>query len=323
MSLIDSVGCGFDEKRRMMSMTSKRPIAVGIGELLWDVLPEGKQLGGAPFNFARHCAQLGLDAFPVSRVGIDELGNEALSLLESWGVETAYVSKDTISETGTVQVAFDVEGKPSYEIRDGAAWDSLTLSDELLELAPRVDVVCFGTLAQRNECSQRAIYGFLDRMRPDALKLFDVNLRQAFYSSTVLEESLQRATVLKLSDEELPILKKIFSLEGSVEDQLIGLKERFGLKLIAYTRGAGGSLLVNASSTDDHLGQTVEMEDTIGAGDSFAATLCVGLIAGWPLPKLNENANKVAAYVCSQRGATPDLPERLANSVSPQSLFSL
>ena len=297
-------------------MINHQPIAVGLGELLWDMLPKGKQIGGAPFNFARHCNQLGLEGFPVSQIGIDELGNETVSLLKDWGITPDFVSRDPQHETGTVNIRLDNQGKPNYEIRDDAAWDFIQHNLLLEQLAPKVDIVCFGTLAQRSDASRSTIYSFLDRMSSDAIKLFDVNLRQHFYSIGSIEASLERASILKLSDEELPVLKNAFSLSGSVEVQLSELKNRFELKLIAYTRGAEGSLLIDGSGTDDHPGTTITTIDTIGAGDSFSATLCAGLLQGLPLAQLNENANQVAAYVCSQRGATPALPESIVKNVS-------
>ena len=297
-------------------MINHQPIAVGLGELLWDMLPKGKQIGGAPFNFARHCNQLGLEGFPVSQIGIDELGNETVSLLKDWGITPDFVSRDPQHETGTVNIRLDNQGKPNYEIRDDAAWDFIQHNLLLEQLAPKVDIVCFGTLAQRSDASRFTIYSFLDRMSSDAIKLFDVNLRQHFYSIGSIEASLERASILKLSDEELPVLKNAFSLSGSVEVQLSELKNRFELKLIAYTRGAEGSFLINGSGTDDHPGNTITTIDTIGAGDSFSATLCAGLLQGLPLAQLNENANQVAAYVCSQRGATPALPESIVKNVS-------
>ena len=297
-------------------MINHQPIAVGLGELLWDMLPEGRQIGGAPFNFARHCNQLGLEGFPVSQIGIDELGNETVSLLKDWGITPDFVSRDPQHETGTVNIRLDNQGKPNYEIRDDAAWDFIQHNLLLEQLAPKVDIVCFGTLAQRSDASRFTIYSFLDRMSSDAIKLFDVNLRQHFYSIGSIEASLERASILKLSDEELPVLKNAFSLSGSVEVQLSELKNRFELKLIAYTRGAEGSLLIDGSGTDDHPGTTITTIDTIGAGDSFSATLCAGLLQGLPLAQLNENANQVAAYVCSQRGATPALPESIVKNVS-------
>lgn len=297
-------------------MINHQPIAVGLGELLWDMLPEGRQIGGAPFNFARHCNQLGLEGFPVSQIGIDELGNETVSLLKDWGITPDFVSRDPQHETGTVNIRLDNQGKPNYEIRDDAAWDFIQHNLLLEQLAPKVDIVCFGTLAQRSDASRSTIYSFLDRMSSDAIKLFDVNLRQHFYSIGSIEASLERASILKLSDEELPVLKNAFSLSGSVEVQLSELKNRFELKLIAYTRGAEGSLLIDGSGTDDHPGTTITTIDTIGAGDSFSATLCAGLLQGLTLAPLNENANQVAAYVCSQRGATPALPESIVKNVS-------
>ena len=297
-------------------MINHQPIAVGLGELLWDMLPKGKQIGGAPFNFARHCNQLGLEGFPVSQIGIDELGNETVSLLKDWGITPDFVSRDPQHETGTVNIRLDNQGKRNYEIRDDAAWDFIQHNLLLEQLAPKVDIVCFGTLAQRSDASRSTIYSFLDRMSSDAIKLFDVNLRQHFYSIGSIEASLERASILKLSDEELPVLKNAFSLSGSVEVQLSELKNRFELKLIAYTRGAEGSFLINGSGTDDHPGNTITTIDTIGAGDSFSATLCAGLLQGLTLAPLNENANQVAAYVCSQRGATPALPESIVKNVS-------
>jgi fructokinase len=297
-------------------MINHQPIAVGIGELLWDMLPKGKQIGGAPFNFARHCKQLGLEGFPVSQIGIDELGNETVSLLKDWGITPDFVSRDPQHETGTVNIRLDDKGKPNYVIRDVAAWDFIQHNLLLEQLAPKVDIVCFGTLAQRSDASRSTIYSFLDRMSSDAIKLFDINLRQHFYSIGSIEASLERASILKLSDEELPVLKNAFSLSGSVEVQLSELKNRFELKLIAYTRGAEGSLLIDGSGTDDHPGNTITTIDTIGAGDSFSATLCAGLLQGLTLATLNENANQVAAYVCSQRGATPALPESIVKNVS-------
>ncbi len=297
-------------------MINHQPVAVGLGELLWDMLPKGKQIGGAPFNFARHCNQLGLEGFPVSQIGIDELGNEIVSLLKDWGITPDFVSRDPHHKTGTVNIRLDDQGKPKYEIRDDAAWDYIQHNLLLEQLAPKVDIVCFGTLAQRSDASRSTIYSFLDRMSSNAIKLFDVNLRQHFYSIRSIEASLERASILKLSNEELPVLKTAFSLSGSVEVQLSELKNRFELKLIAYTRGAEGSLLIDDSGTDDHPGTTITTIDTIGAGDSFSATLCAGLLQELPLASLNENANQVAAYVCSQRGATPALPESIVKNVS-------
>ncbi len=299
-----------------MPRNKQRLIAVGLGEILWDMLPGGKQLGGAPFNFARHCDQLGLEGFPVSQIGTDELGDETLALLEAWGVTTGYVSRIPHYKTGVVRIRLDDQGKPTYDIRDNAAWDHMLFDTHLEELAPSVNLASFGTLAQRSESTRHAIYSFLDRMRSDSLRLFDINIRQQYYSTESIERSLLRANILKLSDEELPIMRDAFSLNGSVENQLSELKSRFNLKVVAFTRGAEGSLLIDNSGLDDHAGVPADKIDTIGAGDSFAATLCVGILSGMPLAQINENANKVASYVCSQPGATPELPCDLISDLS-------
>ena len=302
-----------------MSLTKVRPIVVGIGELLWDVFRGGKTLVGAPVNFARHCNQLGASGYPVSCVGADENGAELMEGLASLRMDSAYVSKDYHHDTGSVQVTLDENGTPSYDIREGVAWDVLGISEKLEAMAPIVDAVYFGSLAQRHSVSRATILAFLGKISPQALKLFDVNLRQDYFSQSILQESLEQVTVFKLSDEELPVLADLFALEGSVEAQLLVLEERFELDCIAYTRGANGSLLLSRAELSDHPGCPTEMVDSVGAGDAFAATLCLGLIAGWPLSKLNENANQVAAYFCSQRGATPDLPIYLVNRISSQS----
>jgi fructokinase len=290
----------------------ERPMRVaGIGELLWDVFPEGKRLGGAPVNFSYHCHQLGATAYPVSAVGADSLGVEIREVLISKSVPDGFVATDAIHPTGTVQVTLDSNGKPSYEICEGVAWDYIALSDALAALAGKMDAVCFGSLAQRNDASRATIDAFLDAMRPDALKLFDVNLRQAFFSREIIESSLQRCTILKLSDEELPVLAEMFGISGSVLEQVEGLRSKFELQLIAYTRGPNGSLLMTETETDDHPGCPGRAIDSVGAGDSFTAALCIGLLNAKPLAQINEHANRVGTFVCQQSGATPSLPADL------------
>jgi len=286
-------------------------VIAGIGELLWDLLPAGKQLGGAPVNFACHCGQLGGEAYPISCIGSDQLGNEIKAALGALGVDYSYVQENTSYPTGTVQVTLDHNGKPSYEICEGVAWDNIELSDALRELAQRTDAVCFGSLAQRNEASRTAICGFLKQMPADALKIFDVNLRQKFFSKEIIEESLQLANILKLSDEELPVLAEMYKLTGDTEEQLVELRQLFDLRLVAYTRGAQGSLLIEAATADDHPGCPGAATDSIGAGDSFTAVLCIGLLNNKPLSDINQHANRVGTFVCSQAGATPIFPAEL------------
>jgi len=312
-----------------------RFVVVGIGELLWDVFPDGKRLGGAPVNFAFYCGQLGAEAYPVSCIGAGPLGAEIRKVLAALNVDISYVAEDAEHPTGTVRVTLDADGRPSYEICEGAAWDVLAVSGpwkcdsalgapketnrrpdaKLDELAEKTAAVCFGSLAQRSVISRATIRRFLTKTPPAALRMFDVNLRQTFYSKEIIEKSIELSNVLKLSDEELPMLAAIFGLSGSVQDQLAALLDRFGLRLIAYTRGADGSLLVAPDETHEHPGCPVEVVDSVGAGDSFTATLCMGLLNGKSLSEINDRANRVAAFVCSQAGATPVLQQGILDEV--------
>jgi len=282
------------------------PLVVGIGEVLWDVFPDGKKLGGAPLNFSHHCGQLGARAFPVSAVGADAEGEEIRQIFASKNLVGDHVQTDPAHPTGRVNVTLK-DGKPSYEILREVAWDFIRFDSKLRDLASRADAVCFGSLAQRSPVSRASIHEFLDAMRPDALRIFDVNLRQDFYSKEIIKASLQRANILKLSDEELPVLAEMFGLAGEVHAQLQGLREMFGLRLVAYTRGGEGSLLIAADDISDHSGFPTTVVDTVGAGDSFTATLCMGFLQKLSLAEVNRRANQVAAFVCSQAGATPPL----------------
>jgi fructokinase len=281
-------------------------VVAGVGELLWDIFPEGKRLGGAPVNFSYHCRQLGATGYSVSAVGNDELGAEIRAVLVAKSLPDLFVAMDETHPTGTVQVTLE-NGKPSYEICEGVAWDHIPMSGKLETLAKKTDAVCFGSLAQRNDVSRATIHAFLDAMRPDALKIFDVNLRQTFFSKEIIEASLVHSNILKLSDEELPVLSDLFGIFGSVSEQLEALRAKFDLKLIAYTRGPDGSLLVAADEASDHPGCPGEAINSVGAGDSFTATLCMGLLNQKPLAEINHHANRMATFVCSQDGATPVL----------------
>ena len=285
-------------------------VAAGVGELLWDIFPEGKRLGGAPVNFSYHCHQLGATGYPVSAVGNDELGAEIRDVLVAKSLPDLFMATDETHPTGTVQVTLE-NGKPDYKICEGVAWDHIPMVGKLETLAQKTDAVCFGSLAQRNDVSRETIHAFLDAMRPDALKIFDVNLRQAFFSKEIVEASLEHSNILKLSDEELPVLAEMFGIAGTVSEQLAELRTKFDLQLIAYTRGPDGSLLVAADETSDHPGCPGDAINSVGAGDSFTATLCMGLLNGKPLSEINEHANRVATFVCSQDGATPVLPAAL------------
>jgi len=286
------------------------PVVVGIGEMLWDVFSEGKKLGGAPLNFNHHCGQLGAPAHPVSAVGADVEGAEIRQILVSKNLPDAHVQTDTAHPTGRVNVTLQ-DGKPTYEILAQVAWDYIRFDQNLRDLASCADAVCFGSLAQRSPVSRATIQAFLETMRPQTLRIFDVNLRQNFYSKEVLETSLRHANILKLSDEELPTLARFHDLSGQVLEQLQALRRMFDLRLVAYTRGSEGSLLVSANHTSDHPGFPTEVIDTVGAGDSFTATLCMGLLQNLPLAEINRRACQVASFVCSQSGATPQLPSKI------------
>ena len=284
---------------------------IGIGEVLWDLLPSGRQLGGAPANFAYHASALGAEARVVSRVGRDEAGRELIRRLEQLGVPTDCVEEDTAAPTGTVSVEIAADGQPQFTIHENVAWDRITGEDTGRRAVAGADAVCFGTLAQRSETSRRTIRALLKTMPAESLRILDVNLRQHFYSREVIEESLALANVLKVNETELPRLAGMFQLPGDERAQIAGLARRFNLRLVAYTRGGRGSLLHSEGRWSEHPGVPVKVVDTIGAGDSFTSALALGLLAGWPLDEVNQRASEVAAYVCSQPGATPELPEHL------------
>ncbi|VGO16885.1 Fructokinase [Pontiella desulfatans] len=292
-----------------MSKEIKR--VVGIGELLWDIFPSGLRLGGAPLNFCYHCRQLGAEAYPVSAVGGDEFGVEIREVIGSRQLTDRFVAEDATRPTGAVQVELDDCGKPKYKIKEQVAWDYIPMSGNLKTLAQTTDALCFGSLAQRNGVSRKTILTFVRATPTDALKIFDVNLRQTFFSKEIIEESLRLSNVLKLSDEELPLVAGMFGISGPVQAQLHGLLERFDLQLIAYTRGADGSLLVTPDESDDHPGCPGEAINSVGAGDAFTATLCMGLLSCRPLNEINEYANRVASFVCRQDSATPELTDNL------------
>jgi fructokinase len=296
----------------IMNMNANRKmIVVGLGEVLWDMLPGGKQLGGASANFAYHAQMLGAEAWLVSRVGQDPLGRELLERLRTLQMSADCVTIDSFAPTGTVAVELSPQGQPKFTIRENVAWDHLTACEFTRATVARADAVCFGSLAQRHETSRATIRSLLASMRFDALRIFDANLRQDFFSLEIIKTSLQLANVLKINDEELPVLAGLFDLRGRPEEQLAELARRFDLQMVALTCGAQGSLFYSRGCYSRAKGLPMSVVDTIGAGDSFTAMLVMGLLAGWNLGEINQRANEVAAYVVSQPGATPRLPEHL------------
>lgn len=291
-------------------MAVKRTV-VGLGEVLWDLLPGGRQLGGAPCNFAFHAHTLGADAKVITRVGSDPLGCEILGRFHELGLSGDLVSLDPEYPTGTVSVQVSADGQPHFTIHQNVAWDHLNATDDAKKVMTRCDAVCFGSLAQRKPNARAAIQSLVASASDQALRVFDINLRQQFFSREVIESSLELANVLKINDQELPVLAEMFQLTGDPGLQLARLAERFNLLMVALTRGAGGSVLFLKGVHSQSTGLPVRVVDCVGAGDAFTAALVMGMLTGCPLEEINQRANKLAGYVCSQPGATPRIPEEL------------
>ena len=290
-----------------------KPIVVGMGEALWDVLPDGKKIGGAPANFAFHAGQAGMDSRVVSAVGTDALGEEALATLEGKGLNIEAVARVDFP-TGVVNVSLGEQGIPQYDICEGVAWDNIPFTPALANLASQTQAVCWGSLAQRNEVSRKTIFSFLDAMPSDEdrLKVFDINLRQQFYTLEIIEASCRRANVLKINDEELVLVSEMLRLgAGSPEVLCRSLMERYGLRILVLTCGANGSYVFTPVETSYRVTPKVQVADTVGAGDSFTATLVGELLRNTPVGVAHEHAVEVAAYVCTQQGAMADWPDSL------------
>ena len=271
------------------------------------MLPEGRRLGGAPSNFAYVSRLLGEEAVVASRVGRDPLGAEALGRLARAGVSTRYVQLDDSHPTGTVGVRIGEGGEPNFKVNENSAWDYLEWTPAWAELAAHAGVVCFGTLGQRHAAARETVTRFLEATRPGALRLFDVNLRHSFFTPEMLARSLGLSDVVKLNEEELSAAARMLGLRtGGVRETAGTLLERFGLELVAVTRGARGSLLVTREGADEHPGLPARVVDTIGCGDAFAAALAHCLRLGAPLALSNEIANRVGAWLAEQPGATPE-----------------
>jgi fructokinase len=295
-------------------VNSKKQI-VGLGEVLWDLFSDGPRFGGAPANFACSAAGVGRDsvhACMISAVGHDELGRKALRELQQRHVDVNQVER-TNRPTGQVLVQLNSTGQASYEFAADSAWDNLTWSENLKQTATSCDAVCFGTLGQRSPKSQQTIQQFLAATPAGCLRILDINLRPPFWSEEIILSSLPLANVLKLNDEELPVVASILSLAGTEKELLQQLISRFPLRLLALTRGSRGSLLLSASGQLSELdGVPTQVTDTVGAGDAFTAALAVGLLAGLPLPQIHSAASELAAFVCTQPGGTPEIPPRFA-----------
>ena len=292
-------------------MNQKRYV-VGLGEVLWDVLPEGKKLGGAPANFAYHAGQfLGMDnTIAVSALGNDKLAEETIEALKEHGLN--YLLPRVDYPTGTVQVTLSGDGIPAYEIKENVAWDNIPYSSEIAEIAKNCRAVCFGSLAQRFVTSWATIRQFLDDTPADCLKIFDINLRQQFYTKDVIEESLKRCNILKINDEELVVIKRMYGYEdldmrGICEKMLV----EYDLKMLVLTCGTNGSYVFAPGLTSFQETPKVKVADTVGAGDSFTGSFCAAILNGKPMEEAHKKAVEVSAYVCTQNGAMPTLPKQL------------
>jgi fructokinase len=284
---------------------------VALGEVLWDLLPSGPQLGGAPANLACHVAGLGGQAKLISRVGNDALGRQAREQLAARGVDVGNVATDPTAPTGTVSVEIDSTGQPHFTIHEEVAWDRLAVDSGSLQAVAAADAVCFGTLAQRTPAARAAIQTLL-AAAPDRLILCDINLRAPFCDRVTIEGSLRAANALKLNETELPLLARMFGFVGDPSAQAEALANRFGLRVLILTLGAAGSRVWQAGEWTTVAGETVAVRDTVGAGDSFTAAFVLGYLLGWPMKETVRAATGIAAYVCSQSGATPVLPPELA-----------
>lgn len=283
---------------------------IGIGEALWDMLPEGKKLGGAPANFAYHASQFGLEGLAVSAIGQDKLGEEIVEALEEHHLP--YHLDRVEYPTGTVQVTLDSRGVPQYEIKTGVAWDNIPYTKELADLAKQCQAVCFGSLAQRSPVSRESIGLFLDAVPEDCLKVFDINLRQDFYSKEVLEASFRRCDILKINDEELVVMARLFNLPGlALEEKCRYLIKEYKLKMLILTCGVNGSYVFYEGGMSFLDTPKVQVADTVGAGDSFTGAFVGSLLTGKPVTEAHETAVKVSAFVCTQSGAMPIVPDNL------------
>ena len=284
---------------------------LAIGEVVWDVLPTGKKLGGAPVNFAYFAQALGAYSLPVTAIGTDALGDETLEALKLTGLDLSLLQRNDLP-TSRVLVTTDAAGVPQYEIVEGVAWDAISCDERILAEFRDADVVCWGSLAQRSPASRRSILRMLDAAPANCLKVFDINLRQSFYSREVVEASLLRADILKLNEDELPVVASLFGLSGDVPAVIASLIGQFGLREIIFTEGAVQSSVYDASGLVSRIPTPkVEVIDTVGAGDSFTAAYIIGRLNGLSVRDAHSKAVEVSAWTCTQAGAINPLPESL------------
>ena len=286
-----------------MKQQNKKPVVVGIGELLWDLLPTGKTAGGAPINFVYHASRLGAEGYAISAIGDDDNGRDILSELDKYKIQ--YLIEKLPYPTGTVHVDIEDDGIPHYTITERVAWDHMSPTSDAVDLAERADAICFGALGQRCQQSRETIQAILSFAPDSAYRLFDINLRQHYYNKVLIEESLYLANVLKMNDDEMSELKNLFGLKGTEEEVANWFMENYNLRMVVLTAGADYSTVYTPDEVSTLATPKVDVVDTVGAGDAFSAALVMSLLKGQTLREAHECAVKISAFVCAHKGAWP------------------
>lgn len=285
-------------------------LVVGLGEVLWDMLPEGRKIGGAPVNFAYHAGQFGIDTMAVSAIGNDKLGEDTIS--EMNGKHLNHIFPSVPYPTGSVQVSLDEKGVPAYDIKENVAWDNIPFTNEIESVARSCRAVCFGSLAQRNAVSRNTIRKFIESTPSGCIRIFDINLRQNFYTSNVIRDSLEHCNILKINDEEIMLVSRMFNYDSSnIENVCRTIMEDFSLEMVILTCGTKGSYIFTKGGVSFMPTPKVNVADTVGAGDSFTGSFCAAILRGLPVAEAHKKAVEVSAYVCTQNGAMPEIPESM------------
>lgn len=285
-------------------------LVVGLGEVLWDMLPEGRKIGGAPVNFAYHAGQFGIDTMAVSAIGNDKLGEDTIA--EMNGKHLNHIFPSVPYPTGSVQVSLDEKGVPAYDIKENVAWDNIPFTNEIESVARSCRAVCFGSLAQRNTVSRNTIRKFIESTPSGCIRIFDINLRQNFYTSNVIHDSLELCNILKINDEEIMLVSRMFNYDSSnIENVCRTIMEDFSLEMVILTCGTKGSYIFTKGGVSFMPTPKVNVADTVGAGDSFTGSFCAAILRGLPVAEAHKKAVEVSAYVCTQNGAMPEIPESM------------
>ena len=285
-------------------------LVVGLGEVLWDMLPEGRKIGGAPVNFAYHAGQFGIDTMAVSAIGNDKLGEDTIA--EMNGKHLNHIFPSVPYPTGSVQVSLDEKGVPAYDIKENVAWDNIPFTNEIESVARSCRAVCFGSLAQRNAVSRNTIRKFIESTPSGCIRIFDINLRQNFYTRNVIHDSLEHCNILKINDEEIMLVSRMFNYDSSnIENVCRTIMEDFSLEMVILTCGTKGSYIFTKGGVSFMPTPKVNVADTVGAGDSFTGSFCAAILRGLPVAEAHKKAVEVSAYVCTQNGAMPEIPESM------------